>query len=851
MVVSAPATVHLDLLAPLSGVLVPLASVPDPAFARKLVGDGVSIDPTSSELLAPVAGTVSQLHRARHAVAITSAEGVEILLHIGLDTVALKGEGFTAKVALGDRVAAGQVLIAFDPVILGRKARCLLTEMVIPDGAQVRSMVPASGLVVAGQTLALRLELGEAAAEPSAAGDGTVKSGMLVVPAGSGLHARPAAILAAAARGFQATIRLLRDGSEVNAKSVLAILGFEVQPGDELQVQATGADAQEAVAALARLLAEGCGDAPGQAAAAPAVPSAPPATREPAVAKAVATDPGELAGTPASPGLAAGRVFQYRPEALKVLETGKDAAQERSFLEAALQDAGLQLESIKARIRASADPTRVQILSAHQELLADPELKAAACEGIAAGQSAAFAWQAAFTGGAARLAGLESPLLRERAHDLRDVGHRVLVLLTGSTGAGPEPPKDSILVAEALTPSEAAQLDRTKVLGLCTTTGGPTGHVAILARALGIPAVVGIDEAALAIPGHALVVLDGSRGILLRDLSAPALAEVQAQIGRQTGIRAQEREAAQKPAVTRDGFALEVAANIRSAQEAREAVAAGAQGIGLLRSEFLFLNRETAPTEDEQAAEYSAVARILGPDRKLVIRTLDVGGDKPLAYLPLPAEANPFLGLRGVRVSLERPDLFRSQLRAILRAAPLGDLHIMFPMVSTLEELLAAKAILAEEAKALDRSAKVGVMIEVPSAVLIADALAREVDFFSIGTNDLTQYCMAMDRGHPRLARQADALHPGVLQLIGLTVASAHKHGRWVGVCGGLASDVLALPALLGLGVDELSVSVPAIGAIKARLARLDKAACAPLAQELLHLSTAAQVRERLAALVQ
>jgi phosphocarrier protein FPr/phosphocarrier protein len=389
------------------------------------------------------------------------------------------------------------------------------------------------------------------------------------------------------------------------------------------------------------------------------------------------------------------------------------------------------------------------------------------------------------------------------------------------------------------------------VLGLCTTSGGPTGHVAILARSLGIPAICGIDRAALELPDQTMVVLDGDQGLLTLATGPAERAQADARIQLQTARRSGEQAAAQKPAVTADGFAIEVAANIRNAQEAREAVAAGAQGIGLLRSEFLFLDRDTAPSEDEQAAEYCAVARILGAGRRLVIRTLDVGGDKPLSYLPLPREANPFLGLRGVRVSLARPDLFRTQLRAILRAAPLGDLHIMFPMIATLEELRAAKAVLQEEAQALELSAKVGVMIEVPSAVLIADALAQEIDFFSIGTNDLTQYCMAMDRGHPQLAKQADALHPSVLQLIGLTVASAHRYGKWVGICGGLASEVLAIPALLGLGVDELSVSVPAIGAVKARIGQLKKNDCEALARDLLHLGTAADVRARLAAFAQ
>jgi len=877
MAASTAVSVHLDLLAPLSGVLVPLESVPDPVFADRLVGDGISIDPTSAELLAPVAGTVTQLHRAHHAVAITSDSGVEILLHIGLDTVELKGEGFTAKVALGDRVRAGQALIAFDPVLLGRRARSLLTQMVIPDGARVGSMQRATGLVVAGQDRVLQLLLrepplpgapapaatpaiaatpvpaaGAAPAEAAPASRAEVRSDPVVLHNRSGLHARPAAILAAEAKKFSATIRLVRGTAEVNAKSVLAILGFGVQDGDTLQVCATGADAKAAVAALVGLLARGGGAGTGtDPAAAPQPPAQPtPAGPDPVApdpARAVAHGAGERAGVPASPGLAVGQVFQFRPQVLAVVEAGGDPAQERAHLEAALQDAGGQLEAIKHRIR-SVDPTRADILSAHQELLADPDLAAQAEQGIAAGQSAAFAWRAAFTRHATQLGGMDSPLLRERANDIRDAGRRVLALLTGTTAAGLDPPRGSILVADTLSPSEAAQLDRTQVLGLCTTTGGPTGHVAIMARSLGIPAIVGIDATALDLAAGTVVVLDGSTGILQGQPTPADLAAARERLGQQQAQRVLEQAAAQKPAVTADGFTLEVSANIRSAQEAREAVAAGAEGIGLLRSEFLFLNRESPPSEDEQATEYGAVARILGPGRKLVVRTLDVGGDKPLGYLPLPREANPFLGLRGLRVSLERPDLFRTQLRAILRAVPLGDLHIMFPMVATLEELRAAKAILAEEAQSLGHSAKLGVMIEVPSAALIADALAPEIDFFSIGTNDLTQYCMAMDRGHPRLARQADALHPSVLKLIQLTVEAAHRHGKWVGVCGGLASEALALPALLGLGVDELSVSVPVIGAVKARLAHLRKPQCQALALELLQLSTAGEVRERLTA---
>jgi phosphocarrier protein FPr/phosphocarrier protein len=334
---------------------------------------------------------------------------------------------------------------------------------------------------------------------------------------------------------------------------------------------------------------------------------------------------------------------------------------------------------------------------------------------------------------------------------------------------------------------------------------------------------------------------------LRRNPSAEELDKARERIERQAARREEEKRSAGKLAMTADGHRVEVVANIRNAQEARDAVAAGAEGVGLLRSEFLFDNRDTAPSEDEQAAEYCAVAEALGRERPLVVRTLDVGGDKPLSYMPLPREDNPFLGLRGVRVSLDRPDIFRTQLRAILRAAPIGNLHVMFPMVAAIEEVLAAKKILLEEAGDRAHNVKVGVMIEVPAAALIAEPLAREVDFFSIGTNDLTQYTLAMDRGHPKLAKQADALHPAVLRLIGMTVEGAHKHGKWVGVCGGIASDAMAVPVLAGLGVDELSVSIPAVGSIKAQLARLTMDKARKLAAEVVRLGTAAEVRALLA----
>jgi phosphoenolpyruvate-protein phosphotransferase len=830
------APLGVDILAPLSGVIVPLDSVPDPVFARKMVGDGVAIDPTSGEVLAPVAGAVTQFHAAHHALAITSDQGVEVLVHVGLDTVTLAGVGFTPAVSLGDRVEAGQVVLRFDPETVARTARSLLTAVIVTNGERVASLRPAHGLAVAGKTVLLRLELAGSGAAAEAEGE-TVRSEPVEVANELGLHARPAAVLAGEAKRFAAAVQLQRGSDTVNAKSVVAIMGLSTRKGEKVRFEATGVDARAAVLRLVEVVAEGCGEVSSEA----LKEQAPPPRGVPEL-RLVSTTPGELTGVPASPGLAVGRVFQHRHAAIKVQQAGEGPDQERARFAAAVREAARQVDALRRHV---ADGSKGQILGVQIALLEDPDLIDITEALLREGKSAAFAWREAYTRHAARLEQLESPLMRERAADLRDIGSRLLALLAGITQTQVEVPEGSILIADELTPSETAEFDRSRIVGFCTTTGGSTSHVAILARSLGIPALCGIDEAALQLPNGERVVVDGTLGSLRVGPDENQVKQVRQRIASQAAQHEADAAAAVGPGRTRDGH-VEVVANIRNLEDAREAIAQGAEGVGLMRSEFLFFGREAAPGEDEQAAAYTAIAEVLGKERRFVLRTLDVGGDKPLPYLPLPPEQNPFLGMRGIRVSLAHPELFRTQLRAVLRSAPAGNLHLMFPMISSLEELRAAKQFLAEEQQTIQRAVKVGVMIEVPSAAVTVELLAREVDFFSIGTNDLTQYTLATDRGHPKLARFADALHPAVLRLVAMTVEGAHEHGKWVGVCGGLASDPLAVPLLVGLGVDELSVSVPAIVPVKATLSRWRFHECAGLATDVLRCRTTAEVRTML-----
>jgi phosphoenolpyruvate-protein phosphotransferase len=833
----------LELLAPLSGQVWPLERIPDPVFAQKMVGDGLSIDPTDAVLVAPCDAEVISLHAAGHAVTLRAAGGAEILLHIGIDTVALKGEGFRPKVKAGDRVKSGAPLIEFDLDFLATHAKSLLTQIVITNSDRVTAWERASGFVTAGRNTLLTITLAaEDAAATAASGATTITSDAIVIPNPTGLHARPSAVLASMAKSFQSTIKLQLGDRHANARSITAIMALEVGRGASVRLLASGPDARAAVDKLSAVLAQGCGDegcvpAPAPATTTVAPESAPAPRRK-------SSDPNLLLGVSASPGLAVGEVFQVQRTEIPVTEAGSGVDAERRSLAAAIETAKGQLGALRAQLHAKADPAKAAIFAAHEELIADPDLLEITESTIAKGKSAAFAWKKAAKTHADQLAALRNPLLAQRANDLRDVGLRVLALLTGTDITSPEYAPNTILIAEDLAPSDTAALDRTRVMGFCTTRGGATSHVAILARSLGLPALAGIEPAALEIPNGTAVVLDGSKGTLRLHPTPEEITRIRQAQERAEQRRKKDLTHAHEPAVTLDGTHIEVVANIGGLKDATQIAGLGGEGVGLLRSEFLFMERSTAPTEDEQFETYKAIVQAVGATKPLIFRTLDVGGDKPLAYLPIPKEDNPFLGERGVRVGLDRPEILRTQLRAILRAAAFGKVSVMFPMISMLQELRDVKAMLAEEAARLGVAPiPAGIMVEVPATAVMAAQFAKEADFFSIGTNDLTQYTLAMDRGHPKLAPQIDGLSPAVLHLIAHTVRGAHASGRRVGVCGGIASDSRGVPILVGLGVDELSISLPAIPAIKAQIRALRLDDCRALAEKALAAESAEEVR--------
>jgi phosphoenolpyruvate-protein phosphotransferase len=650
-----------------------------------------------------------------------------------------------------------------------------------------------------------------------------------------GLHARPATFLVEVALRFESEIRVGYEGRIGNAKALASLLKLGVEGGETIRVFAAGADADAALEALREAVEGGLGEGDG--------PSAP---AEEGIAWTAPQGERAIAGVSASPGLAIGPLYQFQVTRVVVSDQpAEDAEEEKRRLGQAIETAREQLSTLYASVEQRSGKGEAMIFRAHQALILDPELHAEVHAEIDAGHGAAFAWQRAIETRAVEVGSVDDERLAARATDLHDVGQRVLRLLAGTEHGEPHfPDHPVVLVADDLTPSHTARLDPARILGLCTASGGPTSHTAIIARSLGIPAVVGAGPAVLEQPEGTVCILDGAGGRLYLDPDEEDLDSArsfQADLARR---RDTEHATRYEPALLTDGHRVEIAANIGTVAEAEQAVEAGAEGVGLMRSEFLFLNRETAPTEDEQHEAYAAMARALG-GLPLIIRTLDIGGDKVVPYLSLPKEENPFLGVRGIRLCLRKPELFLPQLRAIYRASAAGPVRIMFPMIATLEELREAKEIAERVRQEVGADPlEIGIMVEVPSAVLIADSLAREVDFFSIGTNDLTQYVLAMDRMHPTLGAQVDGLHPAVLRMIDLTVRAADRAGKWVGVCGGIAGDPVGALILTGLGVAELSMSLPSVAAVKASLRRYSLAQAKAFAQKALARDTARGVRE-------
>jgi phosphocarrier protein len=781
-------------------------------------------------LYSPCAGEIIHVARTGHALTVRADNGAEILLHLGLDTVELNGEGFSMLVKQGTRVDKGQPLLRYDLDKVGQQCKSLVSLLILTNSQDFQVRPITLKAVKVGEPLLHIIARTSTAANAEVLGGPAVQGQVLVAHRG-GLHARPAALIRQTAQGFKSQSQLHFAGQSAPCNSLIGLMGLGIGERDEVQVSCQGPDAEAALQALLNTLATALPDDHHAAAPVSAAPRKRPA------------EAGVLQGVCAAPGLVGGPLFRLNAISLPADTGSHDPLVQQQVLESALNQVRGEINATLAQAKKHKNIDEEAIFAAHLALLEDPALLDAAQHAIDQGTAATHAWSQSIDVQCEVLQHTGSALLAERANDLRDLKQRVLRAVLGEAWHY-DVPAGAIVAAHELTPSDLLQLSAQGVAGLCMAEGGATSHVAILARGKGLPCLVALGAALLDQPQGQSVVLDADGGRLELAPSTERLTEVQqAQIDRQQRRDAQQAKA-HLPAETRNGVAIEVVANVASSHEAADAFANGADGVGLLRTEFLFVDRQTAPDVEEQRAAYQAVLDAMG-EHSVIIRTIDVGGDKQLDYLPLPAEANPVLGLRGIRLAQARPEILDQQLRALLQVSPLQRCRILLPMVTEVDELLHIRqqvdALCLE--LGIHQRPEIGVMIEVPAAALQAEQLAEHADFLSIGTNDLSQYTLAMDRDHAGLAARVDALHPALLRLIAMTCAGAAVHKRWVGVCGALASDPLATPVLIGLGVTELSVSPVQIGEIKDRVRQLHEAECQRLSLDLLKLNSAAAVR--------
>jgi phosphoenolpyruvate-protein phosphotransferase/dihydroxyacetone kinase phosphotransfer subunit len=791
-------------------------------------------DPTN-----PIGTDPMKVLAAIEAVCAAGAEGVLVLMDLGSALISAE----TALDFLPDGLKA-KVRLCAAPLVEGAVSAAVQASM----GASLDAAAAEALAALAAKQEHLLAICGDSSPVADAfpaeeTGADTVET-RLIIKNRIGLHARPAAKFVTTAGKFQSVITVFKGEKSASARSINQIATLAALKDDEIRVRAVGPDAKDAIAAIKILNAENFGEKDEEISEAPT----------PVVAAPAELKNGLVCGVPASAGVAVGRAHLHRPVLPKIETRNVDnPGAEIARLAGALNRARKEIGMLGAKAKRAGAEGKTTIFDFHRLILDDPDLVQKAEKTIRKERiNAEAAWLRVMQTTMDAYRSLDNAYMQARAADVIDAGNRVFRQLTGEPKTSLFLEAPAVIVAHDLLPSEVAQLDPKKVLGLVTAVGGSNSHAAILARSLGIPAVVGAGSAVAAVAHGAVIALDGDNGTIW--LSPDEKVRGALEIRRSQWLKKQHglRKEAHKPAVTTDGVTIHVTANIGLPRDAAQALDHGAEGVGLFRTEFLFQQRGTAPTEDEQYAAYVAAAKSM-QGHPVIIRTLDVGGDKPLSYIIVPREGNPFLGERGIRFCLAHTDVFRTQLRALLRAAREANIKIMFPMVAQLAEIRAARALLEQASNELgnegilcDRPIETGIMIEVPAAVAMADRLAKEADFFSIGTNDLTQYVMAADRGNAAVATLCDSLHPAVLRMVHTAVEAGHRAGIPVGMCGELAGNPDAAALLIGLGLDELSMNAHCVPEVKAVIRKLSAAKCRKLAKKALKKENGEGVRKLL-----
>ena len=817
----------LNLYSPLKGKIIDLSNVPDEAFAQEMLGDGIAVDPEENFIYAPTDATVKTLHKCLHAV-VLEKDGFEILIHIGVDSVSLKGQGFKTFIAEGDRVKQGQKLIEFDRDFLKKYTTSNVVMMVIANPTDVDLKKEVTGEVDT-QTKILEVSCNkENIQENIIEDDSIVITEEFTVSNKTGLHARPAGEVAALAQNFKDTnVFIIKNSKQANAKSIVEILGLSVEYGDRIKIKAHGPESNIATIKIKDFILNGLKNNI--------------VKQSPIISKVTLNENGEtkIKGIGIFDGLSIGKAYVIKDVQFKLAEKSNlSTEEEMSKFLTSLQHVKSALE--KERHAVYAQKEREEILLAHITILEDPFLIQETKQSIAKGYSAAFAFSSAVRRAINVLKNTGNEILHSRIADFVDLETRILTDLTGENYDLPQFKEDTIVIVKELLSHQLKELNE-HVTGIIMAEGSALSHVSIMLKTLGIPTIIGAGRAVFDIKDGQDIILDSKLGNII--VNPVNINEVKKKAEAIKISRKENLLHAFDAARTKDGVEIIVSGNIGTIAQAKQSAEQGAQGIGLVRTEFLFANVKKAPTEQEQYEIYQKIADLQN-GHPVIIRTLDVGADKPIPFIPQIQEDNPILGRRGIRTSFVNVELFKTQLRAIMRVKPYGIAKIMIPMVTFVEEIKTVKRFVREEQKKLGiDKVSLGMMMEVPAAALMAKEFAKEVDFFSIGTNDLTQYTLALDRSHPTLNFLSDSLNPSVLRMIDTIVRGATSQNIPVGVCGAVASEPAGAILLTGLGIRALSVVPSVVADIKALIRQLDIKKCEEVAQKALNCISVAEVR--------
>ncbi len=817
----------LTLYSPITGELLDLSKIPDEAFAQKMLGDGIAVKPQENFIYAPTAAVVKNLHKCLHAI-VLEKDGFEIMIHIGIDSVSLKGQRFKTFVQEGDKVTKGQKLIEFDKDFLAQYAKANTIVMIIVSPLNVK-FKKEELTKVNPQT-----KVFEVFADQNEQTNNTNKNDLTVLTEEffvlnkTGLHARPAGEVAKLAQNFPNTdIFIMKNGKQSNAKSVVEILRLSIDYGDKIQIKSCGEKANEASAQIQNFIQTKLKDI---------VTDTRTAQN---ISEFNLSEETKIKGVGIYDGLSIGKSYLVKDVQFKLEEKSNlPPEEELSKFLTALNNVKSALD--KERHAIYGQKEREEILLAHITILEDPFLIQETRQAISKGYSAAFAFSSAVERAVEVLKNTGNEILRSRIADFIDLESRILTDLTGTDYGLPDFKEDTILITRELLSHHLKDINE-HVTGIIMAEGSTLSHVSIMIKNLGIPTIIGAGPVVMEIPDGKDIILDSKSGIIT--VNPKDIKEVKQKVQSIKINREKNLLHAFEAAKTIDGTEISITGNIGTLDQAKQSIQQGGQGIGLVRTEFLFANAKEPPTENEQYEIYQQMADSQ-QGNPIIIRTLDVGADKHIPFIPQIREDNPILGRRGVRTSFANIDLFKTQLRAIMKVKPYGMAKIMIPMVTFIEEIKTVKRFVKEEQKKLGiDKVSLGMMMEVPAAAIMAKEFAKEVDFFSIGTNDLTQYTLALDRAHPTLNFLSDSLNPSVLRLVSSIVEGAKSQNIPVGVCGAVASEPAGAVLLIGLGIRSLSVVPAMIADIKALIRQLDIKKCEKIAQKALKCSNVEEVR--------